>query len=35
LPAWGKALLPKVRVGDLGFYAPIADTERNVIGIWT
>jgi len=32
--AGGKLIMPKVRVGDSGFFARIADTEGNVIAIW-
>jgi len=27
-------IVPKVRVGDSGFFARVADTEGNVIAIW-
>lgn len=29
-----KVVMPKMNVGDMGFYAKIEDTEGNVIGIW-
>jgi len=32
--AGGKVIMPKVRVGDSGFFARVADTEGNVIAIW-
>ena len=32
--AGGKLAAAKRQVGDMGFYAQIADTEGNVIGIW-
>jgi len=32
--AGGKLIMSKVRVGDSGFFARIADTEGNVIAIW-
>ncbi len=32
--AGGKVVWPKSSVGDFGFYAQVADTERNVIGLW-
>lgn len=30
----GKVVMPKVEVGDMGYYARVTDTEGNVIGIW-
>lgn len=30
----GKIFMPKVAVGDMGFYARVTDTEGNVVGIW-
>lgn len=32
--AGGKTVMPKMKVGNFGLYARIADTEENVIGIW-
>ena len=32
--AKGKVVMPKIAVGDMGFYARIKDTEGNIIGIW-
>jgi uncharacterized protein len=32
--AGGKVKVPKIQVGDMGFYSQIIDTEGNVIGIW-
>ena len=32
--AGGKTVMPKVPVGNFGFYARVSDTEGNVIGIW-
>lgn len=32
--AGGEVFRGKVRVGDMGFYAQVKDTEGNVIGIW-
>ena len=32
--AGGKVVLGKQKVGDMGLYARVADTEGNVIGIW-
>jgi len=32
--AGGKVIMPKVSVGDSGFFARVADTEGNVIAIW-
>jgi predicted enzyme related to lactoylglutathione lyase len=32
--AKGKVVMPKMAVGDMGFYARIKDTEGNIIGIW-
>jgi uncharacterized protein len=32
--AGGKQVMPKVPVGDFGFYARVSDTEGNVIGLW-
>lgn len=32
--AGGKIVLQKQKVGDMGLYARVADTEGNVIGIW-
>ncbi len=34
LAAGGKLITPKSEVGDMGYYAYIADTEGNVIGLW-
>ncbi len=30
----GKVVLPKMDIGQFGFYARISDTESNIIGIW-
>ncbi len=30
----GKIVLPKIQVGEYGFYAQISDTEGNTIGMW-
>ena len=32
--AGGKTVMPKVPVGDFGFYSRVSDSEGNVIGIW-
>ena len=32
--AGGNSVMPKIQVGNFGFYARVADTEGNVIGIW-
>ena len=32
--AGGKVVMPKMSIADMGFYARIADTESNVIGLW-
>jgi predicted enzyme related to lactoylglutathione lyase len=32
--AGGKVVMQKVKVGDMGYYARVTDTEGNVIGIW-
>lgn len=32
--AGGKAVMPKMNVGEMGIYARISDPEGNVIGIW-
>ena len=32
--AGAKVAMPKMQVGDMGWYARITDTEGNVIGIW-
>ena len=32
--AGGLVIMPKMGVGDMGFYAKISDTEGNVIGVW-
>ena len=32
--AGGKVVSPKQKVGDMGLYARVTDTEGNVIGIW-
>ena len=32
--AGGKVVLPKQKVSDMGLYARVSDTEKNVIGIW-
>jgi len=34
LAAGGKLIVPKKEIGEMGFYAYIADTEGNVIGLW-
>jgi len=30
----GETVAPKTKVGDIGFYATVKDTEGNAIGIW-
>lgn len=30
----GKMVMPKMKVGDMGYYARIADSEGNVVGLW-
>ena len=30
----GKTVMPKMEVGNFGFYARVKDTEGNIIGIW-
>ena len=32
--ARGRLVVPKFPIGDMGFYARIADTEGNIIGLW-
>lgn len=32
--AGGKTIMPKMSIGQFGFYARVADTEGNIIGIW-
>jgi predicted enzyme related to lactoylglutathione lyase len=32
--AGGRMVAPKVKVGDMGHYARVADSEGNVIGLW-
>ncbi len=32
--AGGKAVMPKAEVPDMGFYAYVADSEGNVVGLW-
>ncbi len=32
--AGGKVTRAKMSVGDMGYYAQVADTEGNIIGIW-
>jgi predicted enzyme related to lactoylglutathione lyase len=32
--AGGRVIWPKSPVGDFGFYAQVADTEGNVVGLW-
>ena len=32
--AGGKVVMPKFSIGKFGFYARVADTEGNVIGLW-
>jgi uncharacterized protein len=32
--AGGKIVFPKVKVGDMGYYAQFKDTEGNIVGIW-
>lgn len=32
--AGGKVVMPKMEIGDHGYYAYVADTEGNVIGLW-
>lgn len=32
--AGGKVFMPKRKVGDMGLYAQVKDTEGNIIGLW-
>jgi uncharacterized protein len=32
--AGGKVVREKAKVGEMGFYAQVMDTENNIIGIW-
>jgi len=32
--AGGKKITPKADIGEFGFYARIADTEDNIVGLW-
>lgn len=32
--AGGKVVMPKIEIGQFGFYARVADTEGNIVGIW-
>jgi len=32
--AGGKVVMPTMKVGDMGIYARIKDTENNIIGLW-
>ena len=32
--AGGEVVMPKMQVGDMGYYAYVKDTEGNVFGIW-
>ena len=32
--AGGKLFKPKVKVGDMGWYAQIKDNQGNVLGLW-
>lgn len=32
--AGGKVIIPKIMMGNMGYYARVADTEGNVIGVW-
>lgn len=32
--AGGSVVLPKMKVGDMGWYARVMDTEGNIVGIW-
>ena len=32
--AGGRVVMPKTKVGDMGFYAYVTDTEGNIIGLW-
>lgn len=32
--AGGKVFRAKVKVGDMGFYAQVKDSEGNIIGVW-
>ena len=34
IAAGGKVVMPKMEIGGMGYYAYIADTEGNVIGLW-
>jgi uncharacterized protein len=34
LAAGGKIVKPKTQIGEMGYYAYIADTEGNTIGLW-
>lgn len=30
----GKVMMPKMKIGDMGYYARISDCEGNVVGLW-
>ncbi len=30
----GKVLMPKIKIGEFGYYARISDTEGNILGLW-
>lgn len=30
----GKVVMPKIPIGDFGFYSRVSDTEGNIIGLW-
>ena len=30
----GKTIMPKIQIGNFGFYARVSDTEGNTIGTW-
>ena len=32
--AGGKVVMPTMKVGDMGMYARVQDTENNIIGLW-
>ena len=32
--AGGKIVTPKIKIGEIGYYSYITDTEGNVIGLW-
>ena len=32
--AGGKVVMPVMKVGDMGMYARVEDTEKNIIGLW-